>query len=154
MTAVSQQGTMLSSFYLGSRLYAVNGGTEVRWGFATTGLDQASGDALWFDISMTSRPLSDGDTDVWTHLVAVYDAQLGQVRLYVNGQREAAMTRSPVFNAAGPLTVGGARFTPTGGTPVMTDRWFGGIDDLMVFQGAMTDAQVRLLHDQQALSGI
>ena len=47
-------------------------------------------------------------------------------------------------------SVGGAWYSGDTGTGNFTDRWYGGIDDVSVYQGAMNAAQVAILHDQQA----
>jgi hypothetical protein len=152
MTAVGQKGTAQSRMFLGTRNVTVGDVIEHRWAFLTQSSDAAGGSA----VTASSGPaLTEDDTVTWTHLVGVHDAQLGQLRLYVNGSlRAAAADTSAGWQANGPLTVGAALWSPGGDTPRMVDAWRGGIDDLAVYQGAMTDAQVRELHDQQALPNL
>ncbi|HEX5541518.1 MAG TPA: LamG domain-containing protein [Micromonospora sp.] len=87
----------------------------------------------------------------WTHLVGVFDAGTKAMHLYVNGQLAgtASFTSIP-WQGNGPLTVGRTLYTTSGGA-VVYDLFRGGIDDVHVFQGAMTDAQVQVLFDEQAV---
>ncbi|WP_408631024.1 LamG-like jellyroll fold domain-containing protein [Micromonospora inositola] len=75
---------------------------------------------------------------VWTHLAGVYDAGRKEIRLYVNGVLEGTqpLTFTPMASN-GPLLVG-----RTWWHDQMVDQWVGGIDDVAVFQGAMTDTAV------------
>ncbi|MGN9914311.1 LamG-like jellyroll fold domain-containing protein [Phytohabitans sp. LJ34] len=121
MTALSQQGATGSAFTLGVR--------EQHWTFAASGAQAVATAA---------------DTTVWTHLVGVYDAPAGQLRLYVNGELAATTAYSSAAPANGALTVGAARSGAGIG-----ELWFGGLDDMYVYQSAMTAAQVAELHDEQ-----
>lgn len=150
MTALSQQGSVTSRFFLGLRNSTVDGVTAQRWALMSTSTDAADSFNRY---AIMPRALTEDDTTLWTHVVAVYDAGRQQIRLYVNGDLEGQYTEPTGWQANGPLTVGGALWSPVGGTPRMVDGWLGGIDDLRVYQGAMTDARVQLLHDEQALPG-
>ena len=88
----------------------------------------------------------------WTHLVGVYDAQRHQILLYVDGvlqgtpvSRVAAGIPVTPWHAAGVLTVGRARWQSG---PV--DWYTGAVDDVHVFQGALTSAAVAALHASQS----
>ena len=81
------------------------------------------------------------DVNVWSHLTAVYDAGRKQIRLYVNGALAGtkAVTAKPP-NANGPLLVG---------RNISGGQWFGGIDEVAVFQGALTDTTVSMQYHAQ-----
>lgn len=82
----------------------------------------------------------------WAHLTAVYDAGAGMMRLYLNG--ELSQTRAvgfTPFTSGNPLAVGRTLWHGS-----YINNFFGGIDDLQVWQGALTDAQVLKHHQEQA----
>ncbi|MGA5303208.1 LamG-like jellyroll fold domain-containing protein [Nucisporomicrobium flavum] len=145
-TAVSQRGTLQSPFYLGSRSSTVNGVTAHRWEIMTVDKDAATGEV--YSHLIADAPLVSGDSE-WTHLAMVYDAGQRKLKLYVDGELAKSDTRT-LWNAAGPLGVGRAYWSSTETTGAWTDQWRGGIDDLQVYQGAMTDAQVKLLQEGQS----
>lgn len=78
----------------------------------------------------------------WTHLAIVYEAPLRQVRFYVNGVMSAVQVGVSIFKANGPLTIGRALRK---GVP--TDFFGRGIDDVRVFGRALSDGEVRRVHD-------
>ncbi|WP_249714917.1 LamG-like jellyroll fold domain-containing protein [Rhizomonospora bruguierae] len=83
------------------------------------------------------------EAGVWVHLAGVYDGGLGQLRIYVNGVLNNTVNVSfTPFASSGPLLVG--RTLRQG---QLVDQWIGGIDDVAVFQGAMTDADVVSLYN-------
>jgi hypothetical protein len=82
--------------------------------------------------------------DQWVHLVGVYDHSTRTIKIYVNGQLQTSSGVANPWNATGPLTLGLGIWR---GFPVW--RFNGGIDDLTVFQGAMTEAAVKNLYDNQ-----
>ncbi|MBB3094093.1 hypothetical protein FHR83_001742 [Actinoplanes campanulatus] len=132
---VAQRGTNESAFSLRYQADANE------WTFAVGSQDSENADAS--TIHNTTAP--DAVAGVWTHLTAVYDASAKQTRLYVNGQRQNATTLPEApFNAGGPLLVGQSLHHGA-----LTDQWRGGIDDIAVFQGAMTDAAVALMYEHQ-----
>jgi len=97
---------------------------------------------------MSDSPAQEG---VWTQLTGVYDAGRRELRLYVNGQLEGSQPLSfAPFNASGQLLVGHTLWHGS-----LMDQWFGGIDDVAVYQGALTDGAVSAMFDAQAadLSG-
>jgi hypothetical protein len=135
-TVIAQRGTHESAFWL--RYHGDSG----KWVF-TVGSQDVPNAA---DSTMTTlKSTTDAAPDVWTHLTAVYDAGAKQTRLYVNGAAAgtATVTGTP-FNATGPLLVGKTFYHGA-----LTDQWHGGIDDIGVFQGAMDDAAVSLMHANQ-----
>jgi len=84
----------------------------------------------------------------WHHVAATYDPGRRQVRLYVDGDPAGTATthvgHTP-WQATGPLVVG--RSDRPGGPG---DWLYGTVDDLIAYQGAMSDAAVKALHDLQS----
>ncbi|MCE7003067.1 LamG domain-containing protein [Kibdelosporangium philippinense] len=78
----------------------------------------------------------------WSHLTLVYDAQLGQLRLYVNGGLSGVQTGVSVLAAPGKFSVGRCRWG-TGNQCYFP----GGIDDVRAFGKALSDGEVRRIHD-------
>lgn len=134
----------MSVFNLGTRKSTVGGVTAARWEVMTASKDDPQG--VTYSHVIAPAPLVAGDDD-WTHLTVVYDAGAEQLRLYVNGGLAAAASQPRMWHAGGPLAVGRAWTTGAGGG-AWVEQWRGGIDDLLVYQGAMTDAQVLALHDR------
>ncbi|SDY42039.1 D-mannose binding lectin [Micromonospora pattaloongensis] len=82
---------------------------------------------------------------VWTHLAGVYDAGRKQLRIYVNGLLEGAKPVSfTPMPSSGPLLVG-----RTLSRDQLMDQWIGAIDDVAVFQGAMSDTSMFELYNLQ-----
>ncbi len=124
-TIVSQDGPDRTPFGLSLRPATVAGVTADRWTFSMVPSSGTGGDVV-----ISAEPVDYEDTAVWTHVVGVYDAVRKEARLYVNGVPEKPLTKNfPVWQASGPLTVGGALFSG-----VRTDRWRGGIDDVHAYQ--------------------
>ncbi|SDY69911.1 Concanavalin A-like lectin/glucanases superfamily protein [Micromonospora pattaloongensis] len=133
-TALAQLGSKVSPFYLGLRH---DSGTP-KWAFAVAGSDTDQGNSWTVAYSPALDP---GVVGKWVHLAGVYDAPTRGVRLYVNGALLDSLSMpQPLWRAAGPLTVGAARWTPPGGSPVMTDNWLGAIDEVRVYQGVVPQA--------------
>ncbi|WP_430784612.1 LamG-like jellyroll fold domain-containing protein [Actinoplanes sp. G11-F43] len=76
----------------------------------------------------------------WYHLAGVRDHSTGEVRLFVDGQRVAAVPAGPDVVSTGPLSVGRAKYA---GNP--TDWWSGSIDQVGAYDRALTDAEVAAL---------
>ncbi|GAA4217732.1 LamG domain-containing protein [Actinocatenispora rupis] len=140
-TAVAQSGSAISGFYLGFR---PSTGSPA-WGFAAVDADADHG-ATW-RTAQSPTLIDENDKDSWVQLVGVYDAAAGKLILYVDGERVRDVDRTTSWNATGPLTVGGGRWAPTGGTSSVTDFWNGAIDDVHLYAGALTDAQVSAMAD-------
>ncbi|MGW5560917.1 LamG-like jellyroll fold domain-containing protein [Micromonospora sp. NPDC003944] len=106
--------------------------TEGKWSFVVSDEDATTTATEW--VSSTSAAAE----GVWTHLTGVYDASRRELRLYVNGQLQA--TKAVAFTpmkSSGPLLVGRTLWHDQ-----FADQFSGGIDDVAVFQGAMTDTAV------------
>ncbi|WP_410584006.1 LamG domain-containing protein [Amycolatopsis sp. lyj-108] len=78
----------------------------------------------------------------WVHLAVVYDAQFRQLRLYVDGVQSAAQVGVTTIPSAGAFSIGRARWN--GGNAGFFPQ---GIDDMRAFSRALTDAEVRKVHD-------
>ncbi|MEU9847315.1 LamG-like jellyroll fold domain-containing protein [Streptomyces sp. NPDC047985] len=117
VTAVSQDGEETSGFYL---QYSSD---ERRWAFARPDLRVAS----------RTKPVA-GE---WTHLTGVCDSFAGELRLFVNGVQEGSVRDRILIVSEGPFVIGRARY---GRRPV--DHFPGGIKDVMVFDRALTEAEI------------
>jgi hypothetical protein len=124
-TAVSQDGTANSGFLL---QYMTG---ENQWGFSMPTLDGGG------ETYVTARSPQPVALDVWTHVAGVYDASAGQLRLYVDGLLVSVAGHANPWHAGGSLQIGRAKWHGFVG-----DWWRGGIDDVRVFQGALTDDEV------------
>lgn len=128
---VAQRGAHRSAAWL---KYNGDAGT---WEFAITAADDAASPVR------AARSTSPAEAGVWTHLVGVFDSRTQQTRIYVNGDLEdVGYPEASPFASSGPLMVGRS-------VTAATNQWTGGIDDVRVFQGAMTDAQVLALYDSE-----
>jgi hypothetical protein len=74
----------------------------------------------------------------WSHLGAVYDPSAQQLRLYVDGDLIATRHRTSMARANGPLDMG--RALERGKA---LDSWHGAIDDVRVFDQALTRPQIQ-----------
>ncbi|GIM89951.1 LamG-like jellyroll fold domain-containing protein [Paractinoplanes toevensis] len=77
----------------------------------------------------------------WYHLVGVRDHATGEVRLYVDGQRAAAVPAGPDVVSTGPLSIGRAKYAGN-----RTDYWSGSVDEVHVYQRSLSDAEVAALY--------
>ncbi|MGW5780497.1 LamG-like jellyroll fold domain-containing protein [Streptomyces sp. NPDC003863] len=73
----------------------------------------------------------------WTHLVAEYDAEAAKMRLYVNGALAQEATTATPWEATGRFQIGRNLYNGVYGP-----GFKGGIDDVQVYQEALTAAQV------------
>ncbi|HEX6684811.1 MAG TPA: LamG-like jellyroll fold domain-containing protein [Candidatus Limnocylindrales bacterium] len=130
-TVLAQDGTTVSGFYLGVRQKTTGG--PYHWTFQMHTTDAAGPTARTDSIN----PIAAADVGAWVHLIGVYDAVRGEIRLYVNGVPQLTVPRATTpWQATGPLTVGRARYN---GGPV--DFFPGTVDAVRAYQGALTDAQ-------------
>jgi len=104
-----------------------------RWIFNRTTVDGDS--PTYVRAISTSAPV----LGVWTHLIGVYDAAAGQIRLYVNGllQGETAFTAQP-WAATGPLQIGRSK---VGG--VFGEYWPGQIDEVAVYDRPLLPGEIQ-----------
>jgi hypothetical protein len=132
-TMVSQDGTENSGFYL---QYLGNGSSSTSglWSFARVGSNTAT-PAVYRAYSTAKAA-----TGVWTRLAGVFDATDHQLRLYVNGQLQQAVT-DPTPNAtAGPLAMGRGQFD---GKP--TDWFRGSLSNVEIFNQPLNAAQINVI---------
>jgi hypothetical protein len=128
-TAVAQHGSLESAFMLRYDVAAD------RWDFVIGDVDGTEGTG-----AMVSA-LNTAVKGTWVHLAGVYDAAAGTIRLYVNGEAQNAAAVPNPWHAGGPLVAGQRRWRG-----LLVEQWDGGVDDVQVFQGAMTAAAVRKLY--------
>ncbi|MGK5682975.1 LamG-like jellyroll fold domain-containing protein [Actinoplanes sp. URMC 104] len=81
----------------------------------------------------------------WYHLVGVRDHATGEARLYVDGQRVAAVPAGPDVVSTGPLSVGRAKYAGN-----RTDYWSGSVDQVHAYDRSLTDAEVAALYQAEA----
>lgn len=108
-------------------------GWEHKWG-STVSLPNGSGG--WTNYEARSNVVAAAGG--WVHLVGVYDAGLGQVRIYVNGVQQTVVATGAVSaTSTGSLLIGkkGSGF------------YFGGtIDDVRVYQGVLNAREITNLY--------
>lgn len=136
-TAVSQDGTNVSGFYLQytSPSAGADGG---KFAFSLLSSDATTATAI-----RATSPFSPV-ANVWYHLVGVYDAANHQSRLYVNGALAGTQTVNATWNASGETVIGRAKF---GGS---VDYWPGLIDDVQISNQALSDSTVLSLYQVAA----
>ncbi|MFD7320992.1 LamG-like jellyroll fold domain-containing protein [Streptomyces sp. NPDC059875] len=125
-TVLSQDGDTVYGFVL---YYAAGTG----WAFARPRTDALP---LAYDRAVSAP--SAAVAGAWTHLVGMYDAPAGKLRLYVNGTlaQEVAVTGN--WEATGPFQIGRHQM----GAANYDYEFKGGIDDVQVYSEALTPAQV------------
>jgi hypothetical protein len=122
LTAVGQDGPVLSTFFL-QKTNDTN-----RFSFSTAG-----GRAL-----STFTP----EAGRWYHLVGMRNAATQTHSLYVDGVKQSSFTQCLNPESDGPLSVGRARFN--GGN---VDFWPGAVDQVHVWDRALSDAEVQELYE-------
>jgi hypothetical protein len=133
-TAIGQEGTLASAFYLGFR----QDGTTPTWSFSIPGsADLEGGGPGW--VSARSGVLTTAVMNTWVHLVGTFDAQTGAMKLYVNGTLAGSATHSGRIASGGRMTIGTAMWSSGGLPPVLIDDWPGAVDEIRVYQGVVTD---------------
>ena len=122
-TAVSQDGTSSSGFYLQYSLQ------DNKWAFSQVPTDG----------SVTGiRALGAAPTlNTWTYLVGVYNATTGGLQLYVNGVPAGTATNAKPWAATGPLAIGRGKAAAKN-----SDFFPGQIGDVQVYQRALTSAEI------------
>jgi hypothetical protein len=128
--AVSQEGAVISGFYLGYRQNADSGG---KWEFylpSADAVDRPADEGVW-----SSAPAQLG---TWTHLTGVYDAPAKQIRLYVNGALAGSGPRTKGFNATGQLLIGRGKWNNNVG-----HQWRGAVDEVRAFSRVVSEEEVR-----------
>ncbi|OJX94691.1 MAG: hypothetical protein BGO96_01070 [Micrococcales bacterium 73-15] len=139
--AVSQDGTTNSGFKLGI-LPASSCGSlgQPCWGFWIDNTDAQPTTATY------ARSTTPALTDHWTHLTGVYDATVGEIRLYVcdveDALPEPVLQATTAFTATwaagGPVQLGRGR---TSG--IYKENWIGSIDDVQLANVALPINDIR-----------
>ncbi|MFJ4915579.1 LamG-like jellyroll fold domain-containing protein [Streptomyces sp. NPDC088726] len=80
------------------------------------------------------------ETGKWYHLVGVRDGD--ELKLYVDGSLKATAQAGPADASTGPLSVGRGQYAGEKG-----DFWNGSIDQVRVYDKALTAEEVSALHD-------
>ncbi|UQU66659.1 LamG domain-containing protein [Couchioplanes caeruleus] len=143
MTALAPKGNKQSAFFLGTRKSTVDSVTAQRFEVMVPSADADTGETYTHVIA--KAPLDIDDEGSWTRLTVVYDAGAGTMSLYVNDRDPVTQQVPRLWNAAGPLIVGGGWWAADNTTGAWVDPWKGGIDDVVVYQGALTGVQVMKL---------
>ncbi len=126
-TAVSQDGTNISGFYL---QFTASG----QFAFSLVNTDSTGG--------TTVRATSNFNPviNTWYHIVGVYDASVQQISLYVNGTLQSTQPVPAPWNATGETVIGRAKW---GGN---ADFWNGKIDDVRLYNRALSATDVTSLY--------
>lgn len=126
-TAVSVGDPQYSPFLLQYRP------EQGKWGFLVScAPNQSCGGT-----ALSAAPAKSGE---WVHLTGVYDAVAKQARIYVDGVPAGTEQNVTGWHGAGELLVGRSQW---GGQP--TDYFKGAVDDVKVFAGVPTDAEISQL---------
>lgn len=137
-TAVSQDGTVHSGFFLGYRNQ--DGG---RWEFYLPSADSTTRplDAV---VHSGARSARVGQT---AHVAAVYDAPAQQIRIYVDGHLMGTAPRTAGFQATGPLRVGVGRWENS-----PANQWSGTVDELRAYGRVLSAEELEGLVSRDAVA--
>ncbi|MET7395183.1 LamG-like jellyroll fold domain-containing protein [Dactylosporangium sp. NPDC005572] len=127
-TAVAQTGNNHGAFFLQYSQYW--GG----WALHMPSSDSAS-PATYYGAKSTNALVA----NQWVHLVGVFDGNTKRMSIYVNNVRGTDSSNPTPFNSTGGLEIGGAN---VGG---ISDSFNGSIDNVQVYQRALTDGDVNTL---------
>ncbi|GIG69287.1 LamG domain-containing protein [Phytomonospora endophytica] len=152
-TAVSQDGVNMSAFRLQNRKVTIDGVETSQWCMTMRNTDEAGS-------GITKACTTEASTLGLTHLLGVYDAARGEIRLYVNGAQindsgellpsATATMAARMWDSTGRVGVGrgqDANSVTTANPDGDCDMFSGFVDDVQVFQGAMTTAQANAFYD-------
>jgi hypothetical protein len=130
---VTEPGAHNSAFTLEYR-----GDTNKFFGFSLANSDVDN--AAWTNVYSTTMPAVNG----WYHVVGVYDASAGVIRIYVNGVQEGGdvARAAPGWTASGVTQVGRGIYNSVMDT---TTEWMGDIDEVELYQRALTSSEVTTL---------
>ncbi|MFD2691348.1 LamG-like jellyroll fold domain-containing protein [Streptomyces phyllanthi] len=124
-TVASQSGTRAGSF----QIYYSS--TYDKWIFNRYSADV---DSPVITRAVSRKPPVVG---AWTHLMGVYDNNRKQIRLYVNGQLQAATEYTTPWAANGPFEVGRMK-----GAGQLTDYFAGDLDQVQVWNRVVFDNEL------------
>ncbi|MGW8328803.1 LamG-like jellyroll fold domain-containing protein [Streptomyces sp. NPDC055808] len=134
--AVSQSGQHEGALALG--LY---GG---KWTFKAATADVLNG-YTWYSTASDVAPV----TNQWTYLAGVYDATAKTMTLYVNGMPSTPATGVNNWAARGEMDFGRFRWRDT-----YTDAWHGSLDDIRVWDRALSVSDVSAVKTGVAINGL
>ncbi|WP_431729772.1 LamG domain-containing protein [Verrucosispora sp. TAA-831] len=133
-----QDGIGTAGFYL---YYSTDNGGVWRFKILNTSGTPDNGSGANF-----ANAPAQAAADSWHHVVAVLDVGRRQMRMYADGELKNTTSLSSSWQpwqATGPLAVGQSF---NGWDPL-----YGAVDDISVYQGAMTDAQVSAIYAAEAV---
>jgi hypothetical protein len=146
MAAVSQDGQWRSGFYLGAGLSAQTGAPV--WRFTMYAKDINPDVGPNYAVAATGVIAAE-QIGQWVHLIAVSNAIERKIKLYVNGVKVSDVMSNEPWAANGPFAIGRGRWA-SGGVPIDSLHWDGGIDRVWAFVGAMEDAEAAALYQQMS----
>jgi hypothetical protein len=143
MTAVSQVGSVRRGFEL-YHSSAIGG-----WVFQRPEADTSDATLVRASqvVCAANTNCAAGRFGEWNHVVGVYDANTAQLRLYVNGVLQATTAYTDRWLASGPVSLGSG-LTPAG---AVVSPLKGDIDDVRLYDRAVSDDEVRQLFKQRPL---
>ncbi|MGW5052658.1 LamG domain-containing protein [Actinokineospora sp. NPDC004072] len=127
---LGQDGGTMSTFYL------QHDATAKKWGAVVPESD-APNPVLNQVLSVEPALVN-----VWTHLAVVYHEPRKQLRLYVNGSLSGVREGIAPKPSSGPLSIGRCKYNGA-----KACYFPGMVDDVRAFDGALSDAEVRMVHD-------
>ncbi|MBW6433338.1 hypothetical protein KZ829_06215 [Actinoplanes hulinensis] len=134
-TIIGADGNRVSGWFLGAR---ANAQGVPFWALMMKATDDETSASEWAGSTTDAFAATVGK---WTHLVGVYNATTKTISLFVNGTKVSSVTRTGGnWVAGGPLTVGCGRYAA-----VPADYFRGGITDVRVWRGALTDVEATAL---------
>jgi hypothetical protein len=133
-TVVAQHGSLQDAFQI-RYSFDVN-----RWVFGMTTSDSATEDYQWALSDQVAQP------GQWTLVTGVFDRASMEIRIYLNGKRQAARSVSSVWQAVGSTYIG----SMSGHTAYFK----GAIGQVQLWNQALTDDQVAALGDVRYYDGI
>ncbi|MFE6775287.1 LamG-like jellyroll fold domain-containing protein [Streptomyces sp. NPDC057702] len=142
MVAASQAGATLRGF----ELYH---SSTLGWVFLRAGADDPNAPV----VRAAERPCPETDPTCagaglgeWAHVVAAYDYDAGELKLYVNGTLKATEAFTTPWLARGHLTLGGAEYADGIG-----GFFRGDLDEVRLYDRVISDDEVRQLFRQRPL---
>lgn len=106
--------------------------------FFGIGTDEKIGFGFWGDNLWTSTTYRILDL-TWHHFAATYDAETRRQRIYLDGRQLANRVAGGHFQGSGPIGVGTYVTQPSSSNRA----WVGQIDDVKIFQSALSQTDIR-----------